>query len=97
MGFISKYLFASSVFESSHLMMVIVLLVLVISTILNTLYFTRTIIRIFNNHQISTIKNSTRPPFGYIVSALLFIGVNLFLGIYGGYLTNMIQMGLSLL
>lgn len=47
MGFISKYLIGAAAFSHPLTLTVPVLLVLVLSTILNTLYFARTVIRLF--------------------------------------------------
>jgi len=47
MGFITKYLFGTAAFGSDTFRMVLILAVLVVSTVLNVLYFARTILRLY--------------------------------------------------
>ena len=97
MGFISKYLFASAVFEYSHVMIIITLLVLAVSTILNTLYFTRTIIRIFsarNDRPITWVID--QPQLAYVISAVVFMVMNIMLGVSASSVTSLIEAGLNL-
>ena len=82
MGFISKYLFGIAAFESTHHKMIPTLLVLAVSTVLNTLYFARTILRIYNreispNHGEKVTVRSEKL---YLLSALAFVLLNLFFG-----------------
>ena len=85
MGFISKYLFAVAAFDSTLVKKLPALLVLAVSTILNTLYYARTVIRIFQNR---TKVHTSRPrrnlgmEWSFYVSAALFVLLNLALGIW---------------
>ena len=85
MGFISKYLFAVAAFDSTLVKKLPALLVLAVSTILNTLYYARTVIRIFQNR---TKVHTSRPrrnlgmEWSFYVSASLFVLLNLALGIW---------------
>jgi len=104
MGFISKYLFGMAAFESSHNKMVPTLVVLAISTILNTMYFARTIIRIYTRESAEAeapaeagkrIPLRSNPQF--VISAFFFIALNLAMGILGKPFIDLLNAGLSVL
>ena len=84
MGFIAKYLFALAAYDSTAVKQLPALLVLAVSTILNTFYFARTVIRIFQN---PIRPHTSRPRAGmgmewsFYAAAALFIVLNLALGI----------------
>lgn len=84
MGFIAKYLFALAAFDSTVVKQLPALLVLAVSTILNTLYFARTVIRIFQN---PVRPHTSRPRAGmgmewsFYIAAALFMVLNLAMGI----------------
>lgn len=88
MGFISKYLFGVAAFESTHTKMIPTLLVLAVSTVLNTLYFSRTILRFFNKRteQDDTtpapVKLSFKDQPHYLLAGTVFALLNLTLGIF---------------
>lgn len=84
MGFISKYLFGAAAFDSAHLKMIPTLLVLAVSTILNTLYFARTVIRIYDKFEYAGVgkQKKLRPEWAYILAASVFVAVNLMMGIF---------------
>ena len=96
MGFISKYLFAVSAFHA-NLKMIPTLIVLAVSTVLNTIYFARTLIRIYNNPDgtsPSRIPNSAQKPF--VLSAVFLIVMNLIAGIASQPLVNLLRESLNL-
>ena len=94
-GFISKLLFAESAVRLSGSKMLPVLIVLGISTILNTIYFMKTVIRIYTpapDSPYQTIKARTIRP--YCVVLVLFIAVNLVLGCMSDGIVELIKQGL---
>ena len=98
-GFSSKYLFISSAVSEGVpvWMMIIALLALAASTVLNAIYFLRTMITIYlpgdNNEKIS--KDNFRPNiFTYIgVEGLMLL--NLLLGLFLSPLVKMLSEGLD--
>ena len=96
MGFISKYLFAMSAFRA-NVKMVPTLVILAVSTVLNTLYFARTVLRIYSHPQAHPA-----PPLGvraqrcYAAAALLFILINLAAGVTASPLIDILERGLAL-
>ncbi len=99
MGFISKYLFALAAFDSTMVKKLPALLVLAVSTILNTLYYARTVIRIFQNR---TRHHTSRPQAGlgmewpFYLSAALFVLLNLALGIWSKPFVDFLSRCLSI-
>ena len=85
MGFISKYLFGIAAFESTHRKMIPTLLVLAVSTVLNTMYFARTILRIYtkNDRAEAPEKKTLKSQRPFILSAASFAVMNLTFGIFG--------------
>lgn len=79
-GFMTKYLFGMSAFDFNDYKMFVTLIVLVISTILNTIYFTRTLIClfIFNEQESKRQKISLE----YKIVGILFMVVNFSLGVF---------------
>lgn len=88
-GFISKYLFGLAAFKASNIKLVITLIALVISTILNTIYFTHTIIRIYTNKNTNKKKFEMKPE--YLISGTIFIVFNILLGTFGSSIIETIQ------
>lgn len=89
-GFISKYLFGISAFNANNFKLVITLIALVISTVLNTIYFTHTIIRIYTNK--NTSKKVFEKNIEYLISGTVFIVLNIILGTLGSNLIETFQM-----
>ena len=98
-GFISKVLFAQSAIHASTTMkMLPALLCLAISTILNVIYFMKTVIRIYTpNENVTENSNSHKNNIGYSVSCILLIILNMALGLRSGPIVEYIQMGLGML
>lgn len=98
MGFISKLLFAtSSMLVPSKL--VLTMAALAISTLLNTLYFFRTIIRIYTPAPASPYAQQRATLRGqklFVMSATGFIVINLFFGLQSQPVVDVLSRGLSL-
>ena len=94
MGFISKFIIATSVFDNAKWMIVVTLVVLIISTILNTLYFTRTIITIYNTKS-EEKANRVLPPKAYVLSMVVFVMTNIVAGVIGSRLLDIINNALK--
>ena len=96
MGFISKYLFAMSAFRA-NVKMVPTLIILAVSTVLNTLYFARTVLRIYSHPQAHpTPPVGVRAQRSYAAAALLFILINLAAGVAASPLIDILERGLAL-
>lgn len=95
-GFISKLLFSQAAVQN-HTKMLPALIVLGISTILNAIYFMKTVIRIY-----TPIDNSIYPVMAfkdmpvYATVLLAFIILNIILGISSQPVVDMIQQGLAM-
>ena len=94
MGFISKFIIATSVFDNAKWMIVVTLVVLIISTILNTLYFTRTIITIYNTKS-EEKANRVLPSKAYMLSMVVFVMTNIVAGVIGSRLLDIINNALK--
>lgn len=94
MGFMSKFLLAMAGLESSR-KVVLTLLVLAVSTILNTFYFARTIIRLYTpgTPMASAAVTKAQPPFA--VSAIAFTALNLLAGVFASPLISLLRQGLD--
>lgn len=95
MGFISKYLFALAAFRTVR-KLVPTLLALALSTVLNTLYFARTVLRLYNKKENGTYPPRERSSFGearFIVSAVILSAVNVAAGIAASPLISLLSRG----
>ena len=95
-GFLSKLLFAKAAFETPAMTMVATLVCLALSTILNAIYFLKTVARIYTPAKTDypTIKFKDNVPFG--IACLLFIALNLILGLCSDPLVEFISRGLNM-
>ncbi len=94
-GFVSKLLFSQAAIQADSKML-ITLIALAISTILNAIYFMKTIIRIYspveNEKPISLkIKNPV-----YVISIVCFVILNIVLGMWSTTIVSLIESGLSM-
>lgn len=102
MGFISKYLFGMGAFASSPVKTVPTLMVLAISTILNTLYFARSMVRLYSREhreQASMVHGEWVKGDGtllYRVTGIVFAVVNICFGVFAGRFMDLLQYGISL-
>lgn len=94
-GFISKLLFAQAAIQTD-LKMLPTLIVLAVSTILNAIYFMKTVIRIYTPTETDypTIKFSKCKLYG--VTIICFVILNVILGMYSQPIVNLIQSGLNM-
>lgn len=96
MGFMSKYMIAIAALETTK-KLVLPLLVLAISTILNTFYFARTVIRLYNVPKIEFLPSPRfRDQSAFAISAVAFCLLNLTAGIFASPLISILEQGLVL-
>lgn len=97
-GFISKYLFASAGFHAS-MKMLPTLIVLAVSTILNAVYFIRTVVRIYSpagaDIDGTIVKAGQQKSF--VVSAAMFTLANLVVGLCSQPVISLIEKGMTIL
>ena len=99
-GFVSKLLFAQSAVLVSNWKLLPTLIVLAISTILNTIYFLKTVIRIYTPVSPETVKEKgfitvhSKEQKLYCFTIVLFIVLNLILGMASQPVITFIQTGL---
>lgn len=95
-GFISKLLFAQAAVQN-HTKMLPALIILGISTILNAIYFMKTVIRIYTPVEDSAYPSITFKDMRvYAVTLVAFIILNVILGISSQPVVDMIQQGLAM-
>lgn len=94
-GFVSKLLFATASVQCGRKMW-ITLIALAVSTILNALYFLRTVIRIYRPDGWSHNERKKAEPM-FALAIVVFIVMNVFLGICSQPFTDVIALGLSML
>lgn len=95
-GFISKLLFAQAAVQN-EIKMLPALIVLGISTILNAIYFMKTVIRIYtpvggNRYDTVTFKDMK----SYVAMLICFIALNVILGVSSQPVTDLIEQGLAM-
>lgn len=94
-GFISKLLFAQAAANLTGRMLP-ALIVLGISTILNAIYFMKTVIRIYTPVEEKYYKVGFRDARLYSVVLVCLVVVNIILGINSDLFVNLIRMGLNM-
>lgn len=102
-GFISKLLFASAALQSPHKMLV-TLIALAVSTVLNAVYFLRTVITIYSIPEEENDRTTECMPAGNLrlsgwnlrVSILCFVLLNLVLGLFSQPIVRAIGDGLMM-
>ncbi|MBR4965257.1 MAG: sodium:proton antiporter, partial [Lachnospiraceae bacterium] len=92
-GFVSKLLFGQAAVINEGKMLP-TLIVLAISTVLNAVYFMKTVIRIYTKEdtEYSTINELKHP--NYAISIAMFIVLNLVLGLASEPILNLVEYGL---
>jgi len=99
-GFVSKLLFAEAAVINPTWRMFPTLIVLAISTILNAIYFLKTVLRIYTpeSPKVEEEKGYSRMKMkeqrGYTVTIILFILLNMFLGVTSQPVIELIKEGL---
>ena len=98
MGFMAKFLFGTAAFQASRARLILTLLVLALSTILNTLYFARTVLRLYNKPQLEAYTPvCAGSQLSYVLAGSIFFAVNLLLGTLSQPLIELLTKGLQLL
>ncbi|MDO4614875.1 MAG: proton-conducting transporter membrane subunit [Lachnospiraceae bacterium] len=99
-GFSAKLLFGVAAVETVSLRkMILVILALAVSSLLNALYFIRTMIRIYTGHDKTVVPFRERPVrnrISYNVPMLILLAGNLFLGLMSGTVVSIITKGLEM-
>lgn len=104
-GFISKLLFAQAAVQNSILKLLPALLCLAVSTVLNAIYFMRTVIRIYTPIDAGTVgRKNLKMALGmdiricpvYTVVLLLMMRLNMLLGCCSQPIVNWIESGLGM-
>ncbi|MFI3176834.1 MAG: proton-conducting transporter membrane subunit [Eubacteriales bacterium] len=93
-GFISKLLFSQAAIYAEEKML-ITLMVLATSTILNAIYFMKTVIRIYTPIQTDYIKIRFRDQKVYAFGLLLLIILNIMIGMLSQPVVDIIDLGLD--
>ena len=96
MGFVSKYRFGLAAFERTTLL-VPTLVVLAISTVLNTLYFARAAVQIYMPDEAERPNLPMRSQPLYALSAAAFMVLNIACGVAAEPLVTLLESGLMLL
>ena len=97
MGFIAKYLFALAAFREEA-KLIPTLLALAVSTVLNTFYFSRTLIRVYNTRGLEPFRPvRLRDQRSYAAAAGLLAALNVFLGVIAQPLIDLLNKGLALM
>ncbi|MDE6212108.1 MAG: sodium:proton antiporter, partial [Lachnospiraceae bacterium] len=96
-GFISKLLFSQAAVQIADSKMLAALIVLGISTVLNAIYFMKTVIRIYTPVEETSYPNVTIwDRKSYAVVLVFFILLNVLLGVSSQPIVDMIGQGLSM-
>lgn len=93
-GFISKVLFASSSFRNDTVMMYITLGALIISTILNAVYFIHTVVTIYSRNE-EHYRNEKKRDIPFMVSTILLVSLNIVLGVLPASIVHVLTHGIS--
>lgn len=93
-GFISKLLFSQAAVQS-HMKMLPALIVLAVSTVLNAIYFMKTVIRIYTPMESRYPSVSIKKNRLYAFTLLCFMVLNVVLGMCSQPITDWITQGLS--
>ncbi len=94
-GFVSKIQFSISAINSHKIIIMIPMLVcLAISTILNAIYFMKTVLRIYTPEGKNSRFDQVKSPVSYSVTIIIFIIVNVFLGVCSSPVISLIEDGI---
>ncbi|MEA4822641.1 MAG: proton-conducting transporter membrane subunit [Clostridiaceae bacterium] len=96
-GFISKILFATASVQNPRKMLP-TLIVLAISTVLNAVYFLRTVIRIYRpaEGETHTERLTVRNQRAFTLSLIVFAALNILLGLWSTPVTDILTAGLAM-
>lgn len=93
-GFISKVLFASSSFRNDTVMMFITFSALIISTLLNAIYFIHTVVTIYSRNE-EHYQYKPRKDLRFISSTILLVALNILLGVIPATVVHVLTHGIS--
>ena len=93
MGFLSKYLLGTAALATGS-RAVLSLLALAVSTVLNTFYFARTMIRLYTPSA-GKLENSIRAPWPFGLSVACFTAINAAAGLFAWPLISLLEQGLE--
>lgn len=93
-GFASKLLFALAAADIGGVRLVMVMLAMAASSMLNALYFIRTLIRIYTRGKTGEVR--VRHRLDYNVPMLMLTGANLAMGLFSWVFAGLIQQGLGM-
>jgi len=95
-GFISKLYFATSAMALPPMRMLVVMLVLAASTVLNTIYFLKTVITLYR----PPVEGAQYPPFhparSFIIAMICMSAANIALGVFSQPIIEAIRSGLHM-
>lgn len=94
-GFISKILFAQAAIQTNSKMLP-TLIVLAVSTILNAIYFMKTVIRIYTPIETGYRTISLKNEKVYSFAVICFVLLNVILGMYSQPIVELIESGLKM-
>ncbi len=92
-GFSSKLQFGMAALGGGNIKIILIMLTLAVSSMLNALYFIRTVIRIYTDDPRTELRTGHRP--GYDIPMLVLTACNLFLGLFSWVMVDMIRRGLE--
>lgn len=96
-GFASKLQFGlAAISTPGSWKMIAVMLTLAVSSMLNAIYFIRTIIRIYSNVKGDDVKVRAHHRSGYNIPMLVLVAANLFLGLFSWIPIDLIHRGLNM-
>ena len=93
-GFSSKLQFGMAALGHGNIKLILVMLALAVSSLLNAMYFIRTVIRIYTDNPEKDTRLHHRPD--YNIPMLVLTACNLFLGLFSPVAIDLIRSGLSM-
>ena len=102
-GFAAKLMFGqAAIIANVPYKILMVMIALAVSSLLNAMYFIRTLIRIYSNSDDTTEEygfgriHVDRSRVGYIVAGLILTAANVFLGMFSWMISDLIYRGLGM-
>ena len=95
-GFASKILISQAAANEGNILSLVILLVLAVSTAMNTVYFLRTVINIYSTTNSHDAHKKEKINYEYILTLLGLCALNFTLGICSQSITGAIKFGLNL-
>lgn len=95
-GFIVKYYISSAAISYGGTHMILLVGALAVSTVLNTIYFLRTVMNIYNPHPAVADFPPYKAPLSFKIAMGVFALANIVLGVYSGPIISAITSGLSM-